>query len=154
MGFNLGFEYKWLDCWVYVFFFIGNDMVCNYEWVLFDVNCLDYYLDCWIGEGISIEVLCVIIVVIFNLVFFDFFVEDVLFVCLQNVQLGYIMLFFFLCNDLFMLCFYVSVNNLLMFMQYCGFDFVVLFGVLIGGGIDYGFYFIFCIFMVGVNFNL
>ena len=89
-----------------------------------------------------------------NLVFSDFFVEDASFVRLQNVQLGYTMPLSFLRNDLSTLRLYVSANNLLTLTQYRGFDPAASSGAPIGGGIDYGFYPIPRIFMVGANLNL
>lgn len=154
MGLNLGFEYKRLDCRVYVFSSIGNDMVRNYERALSDVNRLDYYLDRWTGEGTSTEVPRVTTAATSNLVFSDFFVEDASFVRLQNVQLGYTMPLSFLRNDLSTLRLYVSANNLLTLTQYRGFDPAASSGAPIGGGIDYGFYPIPRIFMVGANLNL
>ncbi|MCR9099643.1 MAG: TonB-dependent receptor [bacterium] len=154
MGLNLGFEYKRLDFRAYIFSSIGNDMVRNYERALSDVNRLDYYLDRWTGEGTSTEVPRVTTAATSNLVFSDFFVEDASFVRLQNVQMGYTLPLSFLRNDLSTLRLYVSANNLLTLTQYRGYDPAASSGAPIGGGIDYGFYPIPRIFMVGANLNL
>ncbi|NBC06336.1 MAG: SusC/RagA family TonB-linked outer membrane protein, partial [Bacteroidetes bacterium] len=123
MGLNLNFKYRGFDALVYTFASIGQDMVRNYERALTDVNRLDYYLNRWTGEGTSNEVPRVTTAATSNLVFSDFYVEDASFVRLQNIQLGYTLpLAFMSANKNASLRIYASVNNLLTFSGYRGFD--------------------------------
>lgn len=154
MGLNLGFDYRGFDLRVYTFASIGNDMVRNYERALSDVNRLDYYLNRWTGEGTSNEVPRVTTAATSNLVFSDFYVEDASFVRLQNLQLGYTFPLQFTANKEASLRLYASANNLLTFTQYRGYDPAASSGAPIGGGIDFGFYPIPRIFMLGANLNL
>lgn len=154
MGFNLGLEYKRFDFRAYIFASVGNDMVRNYERNLSDVNKLDYYLDRWTGAGTSNEVPRVTTAATSNSVFSDFFVEDASFVRLQNLQLGYTLPLRFGANQDARLRVYASVNNLFTLTGYRGFDPGASSGAPIGGGIDFGFYPIPRLFMVGANLNL
>ena len=155
MGLNLNFKYRGFDALVYTFASIGQDMVRNYERALTDVNRLDYYLNRWTGEGTSNEVPRVTTAATSNLVFSDFYVEDASFVRLQNIQLGYTLpLGFMSANKNASLRIYASVNNLLTFSGYRGFDPAASSGAPIGSGIDFGFYPIPRIYMVGANLNL
>jgi len=154
MGLNLSFEYHGFDALVYTFASIGNDMVRNYERALSDVNRLDYYLNRWRGEGTSSEVPRVTTAATSNLVFSDFYVEDASFVRLQNIQLGYTLPLSFSANKNASLRIYASINNLLTFSGYRGFDPGASSGAPIGSGIDFGFYPIPRIYMIGANLNL
>jgi len=155
MGLNLSFEYRGFDALVYTFASVGQDMVRNYERALTDVNRLDYYLNRWTGEGTSNEVPRVTTAATSNLVFSDFYVEDASFVRLQNIQLGYTLpLGFISANKGASLRIYASVNNLLTFTGYRGFDPAASSGAPIGSGIDFGFYPIPRIYMIGANLNL
>lgn len=154
MGLNLSFDYLGFDALVYTFASFGNDMVRNYERALSDVNRLDYYLNRWTGEGTSNEVPRVTTAATSNLVFSDFFVEDASFVRIQNVQLGYTFPLRFSANKNASLRIYASANNLLTFTQYRGFDPSASSGAPIGSGIDFGFYPVPRIYMIGANLNL
>ena len=154
MGLNLSFEYKRFDLLAYTFASIGNDMVRNYERSLSDVNRLDYYLNRWAGEGTSNEVPRVTTAATSNLVFSDFYIEDASFIRLQNLQLGYTFPLGFSANKESNLRIYVSVNNLITHTEYRGYDPAASSGAPIGGGIDYGFYPIPKIYMIGANLNL
>jgi len=154
MGLNLSFDYHGFDALVYTFASIGNDMVRNYERALSDVNRLDYYLNRWRGEGTSNEVPRVTTAATSNLVFSDFYVEDASFVRLQNIQLGYTLPLSFSANKNASLRIYASINNLLTFSGYRGFDPAASSGAPIGSGIDFGFYPIPRIYMIGANLNL
>jgi len=154
MGLNLNFKFRGFDALVYTFASIGNDMVRNYERALSDVNRLDYYLNRWTGEGTSNEVPRVTTAATSNLVFSDFFVEDASFVRIQNVQLGYTFPLRFSANKNASLRVYASANNLLTFSDYRGYDPAASSGAPIGGGIDFGFYPIPRIYMIGANLNL
>lgn len=154
MGLNINMSFKRFDFLAYAFASIGNDMVRNYERALSDVNRLDYYLDRWAGPGTSNEVPRVTNAATSNNVFSDFFVEDGSFIRLQNVQLGYTLPLSFVAREGATLRVYVSANNLLTFSNYRGYDPAASSGAPIGSGIDYGFYPIPRIFMVGANLNL
>ncbi|MFT5997622.1 MAG: TonB-linked SusC/RagA family outer membrane protein [Neolewinella sp.] len=154
MGFNFQLEVKRFDFLAFAFASLGGDIVRNYERALSDVNRLDYYLSRWTGAGTSNEVPRGTTAATSNGVFSDFFVEDASFLRLQNIQLGYTLPFKAGPARKSSLRLYVTVNNLLTFSDYRGFDPGASSGAPIGGGIDYGFYPIARTFLFGANLSL
>jgi TonB-linked SusC/RagA family outer membrane protein len=154
MGFNMQFYYGNFDFAAYTFASVGNDMVRNYERTLTDVNRMSYVLDRWTGEGTSNSVPRVTTGATANNVFSDFFVEDASFFRIQNIQLGYS-----LPSELLekvrinKLRVYGAVNNLFTFTKYKGYDPGASNGAPIGGGIDYGFYPVPKMYILGLNIN-
>jgi TonB-linked SusC/RagA family outer membrane protein len=153
MGFNLSFEYKGFDLAAYVFASIGNDMVRAYERNVPNGNRLNYMLDRWTGEGTSNTVPKVTTGATNNAIFSSYFVEDASYARIQNVQLGYSFNPEMLGNSVTKARIYVGVNNLYTFTKYRGYDPGASSGAPIGSGIDYGFYPVPRMYMIGANIN-
>ncbi len=154
MGLNLNLNYKNIDFTAYTYASLGNDMVRNYERNQPNVNRHAYILDRWRGEGTSTTVPRVTTGATSNIAFSDYYVEDASYVRIQNVQVGYSLSEDFTQRiglDKFRL--YAAVNNLYTFTDYKGYDPSASTGQAIGGGIDYGFYPVPRIYMVGLNLN-
>jgi len=151
-GFNLGLNYKNWDLSGFVFGSVGNEIVRNFERDQANVNQMSYKLDRWTGEGTSNSVPRATVAPTANKVFSDFFIEDGSFLRIQTVSLGYNF-----DNDLVgriginQLRAYVKVDNLYTFSRYSGFDPTASTGAPIGGGIDFGFYPIPRVYMIGLN---
>lgn len=81
---------------------------------------------------------------------FIWYVEDVLFIRICSIFLGYIFCNLFGIN---MICLYVLVINLFIFIDYLGYNFEVLNkgGSVIIVGEDFGNYFVFKLFIFGFN---
>lgn len=154
MGFNLNIQYKGFDFAAYTFASIGNDMVRNYERTVPNANRLNYVLDRWTGEGTSNTVPRATTGATNNNLFSDYFVEDASYVRIQNVQLGYTFTEDILGKSgITKARLYVGVNNLYTFTKYRGYDPGASSGAPIGSGIDYGFYPVPRMYMVGANIN-
>lgn len=154
MGFNVQFNYGNFDFSAYTFASVGNDMVRNYERTLSDANRLNYVLDRWTGEGTSNTVPRVTTGATSNNVFSDYFVEDASYIRIQNIQLGYSIPSSVLGKTgLTKVRMYAAVNNLYTFTKYRGFDPGASSGAPIGGGIDFGFYPVPRMYMLGLNVN-
>lgn len=154
MGFNLQLNYNNFDFSAFTFASIGNDMVRNYERDVPLGNKLNYVLDRWTGEGTSNSVPRVTTGATSNTVFSDYYVEDASFVRIQNVQLGYtIKSSFFEKAGVSKARIYAGVNNLYTFTKYRGYDPAASSGAPIGGGVDFGFYPMPRIYMLGANIN-
>jgi len=153
MGFNFSFEYKGFDLAAYVFASIGNDMVRAYERNVPNGNRLNYVLNRWTGEGTSNTVPKVTTGATNNALFSSYFVEDASYARIQNVQLGYSFKPEALGNAVTKARIYVGVNNLYTFTKYRGYDPGASSGAPIGGGIDYGFYPVPRMYMIGANIN-
>ncbi|WP_294822485.1 TonB-dependent receptor [uncultured Flavobacterium sp.] len=154
MGFNLNLQYKGFDFTAYAFASIGNDMLRNYERTVNNANRLNYVLDRWTGEGTSNTVPRATIGATNNNVISDYFVEDASYLRIQNVQLGYTFDENMIGKSgISKVRLYVGVNNLYTFTKYMGYDPGASSGAPIGSGIDYGFYPIPRMYMVGANIN-
>ncbi len=151
-GFNLEVNYGNWDFTGYLFGSVGNDIVRNFERDQPNVNQMSYKLDRWTGEGTSNRVPRTTVSATTNSVFSDFFIEDGSFVRIQSLGLGYNFQ-----NNLMervginQLRVYAKVDNVYTFTKYSGYDPTASTGVPIGGGIDFGFYPIPRIYMLGVN---
>ena len=154
MGFNINLKYKGFDFAAYTFASIGNDMLRNYERTVPNGNRLNYVLDRWTGEGTSNTVPRATTGATNNNVISDYFVEDASYVRIQNVQLGYTFTEDILGKaGITKARLYVGVNNLYTFTKYMGYDPGASSGAPIGGGIDYGFYPVPRMYMIGANIN-
>lgn len=154
MGFNLQMNFKNFDFSAFTFASIGNDMVRNYERNVSLGNKMNYLLDRWTGEGTSNSVPRVTTSATSNNVFSDYYVEDASFVRIQNVQLGYTIKNKFLEKaGVSKARLYAGVNNLFTFTKYKGYDPAASSGAPIGGGVDFGFYPVPRIYMLGANIN-
>lgn len=151
-GFNVGLQRNNWDLSAYVFGSVGNDIVRNFERAQDNVNKMSYRLDRWTGEGTSNNVPRATVAPTANNVFSDFFIEDGSFVRIQTISLGYNFE-----NDLIsriglsQLRVYAKVDNVFTFTEYSGYDPTASTGVPIGGGIDFGFYPIPRVYMLGLN---
>ncbi|TVR77938.1 MAG: TonB-dependent receptor [Saprospirales bacterium] len=151
-GFNLGVNYKNWDFAGFLFGSVGNDIVRNFERDQPNVNQMSYRLNRWTGEGTSNDVPRATVSPTTNNVFSDFFVEDGSFVRIQSLSLGYNFQRSLLDRIGFnQLRVYAKVDNVYTFTKYSGFDPTASTGVPIGGGIDFGFYPIPRVYMLGVN---
>lgn len=154
MGFNINLQYKGFDFAAYTFASIGNDMLRNYERTVPNANRLNYVLDRWTGEGTSNTVPRATTGATNNNVISDYFVEDASYVRIQNVQLGYTFTEDILGKaGITKARLYVGVNNLYTFTKYMGYDPGASSGAPIGSGIDYGFYPVPRMYMIGANIN-
>jgi len=154
MGFNINLNYKGFDFSAYTFASIGNDMLRNYERTVPNANRLNYVMGRWTGEGTSNSVPRATTGATNNNVISDYFVEDASYVRIQNVQLGYTFTDELLGKGgITKARLYVGVNNLYTFTKYMGYDPGASSGAPIGSGIDYGFYPIPRMYMIGANIN-
>lgn len=153
MGFNLTLNYKGFDFTTYVFASLGNDMVRNYERTVPLGNRLNYVLDRWSGEGTSNTVPRATTGATNNNLFSSYFVEDASYCRIQNVQIGYSIKPELMGNVINRARVYVGVNNLYTFTKYMGYDPGASSGAPIGSGVDYGFYPVPRMFLIGANIN-
>ncbi len=155
MGLNLQANFWDFDVIAYLFGSFGNQIVRNYERNQPNVNRLNYQLDRWTGPGTSNEVPRVTTGATSNNVFSDRFVEDGDFVRIQNIQIGYtVPLQLTERARIQSLRVYAGVNNLYTFTNYRGYDPSASTGEPIGGGIDYGFYPVPRVYLLGLNLKL
>ncbi|MFP9113158.1 SusC/RagA family TonB-linked outer membrane protein [Flavobacterium sp. RHBU_3] len=153
MGFNLSLSYKGFDFTSYVFASLGNDMVRAYERNVPNANRLNYVLDRWTGEGTSNSVPRVTTGATNNTLFSSYYVEDASYCRIQNAQIGYSVNPEWLGNVVSKARIYFAVNNLYTFTKYKGYDPGASSGAPIGSGIDYGFYPVPRVYMIGANIN-
>ncbi|MGC9342034.1 MAG: hypothetical protein ACP5E3_04995, partial [Bacteroidales bacterium] len=154
MGLNITFTFKGFDFTAYTYASLGNEIVRNYERVQPNVNRLSYTLDRWTGPGTSDWVPRVTTAATSNTVFSDFYVENGSFVRIQNIQLGYT-----LPESLTQRAYidevrvFTTINNLLTFTNYMGYDPAASSGSPVGAGFDAGFYPAARIYTLGLNIN-
>ncbi|RAR72933.1 SusC/RagA family TonB-linked outer membrane protein [Flavobacterium aciduliphilum] len=154
LGFNVNLKYKGFDLVAYAYASVGNDLIRNYERTESKLNRLNYVLDRWTGEGTSNTVPRVSTGPSSNNLFSDYFVEDASFIRIQNLQLGYSLPSKLIEKaHISKFRFYGSVNNLLTFTKYRGYDPSANSGNPVSGGIDYGYYPAPKIYSLGLNVN-
>jgi len=154
LGYNLTVEYKQWDFSTYMFANIGNDIVRNFERDQPNVNMLAYNKDRWTGPGSTNSIPRVTSGATSNNVFSDFFVEDGSFLRLQTVSVGYSFKKELLERiKVSNLRLYAKVDNVYTFTGYSGYDPTASTGAPIGQGIDFGFYPLPRVAILGLNAN-
>lgn len=155
IGYNLTLTYNQWDFSTFMFANVGNDIVRNFERDQPNVNRMSYNLDRWTGPGTSNTVPRVTTGATSNRVFSDFFVEDGSFLRVQTISLGYTFKKDLLDRiGLSSLKVYGKVDNVLTLTGYSGYDPTASTGAPIGGGIDFGFYPLPRVMILGLNAKL
>lgn len=154
IGFSISMEYKNFDLSALLFASIGQEIIRNFERNQPFANQLDYVIDRWTGPGSTNEHPRVTTEPTRNTLFSSYYVEDGSFLRVRNLQLGYSL------NKRWLkklksqrLRIYISVNNLLTFTKYQGYDPDVGSSGVLSSGVDYGIYPQARTFMGGIQFK-
>ncbi len=141
MGMGINVSYKNIDFSVFADAQTGNDIVRNYERNLPFTNRASYYTQRWHGPGTSNSFPRISTGANDNDLFSDFWLEDGSYLRIKNIQLGYTFPEDLLSKiGVTRLRLYATVNNLVTFTDYQGFDPNVSSSDPLNAGIDIGYY--------------